>query len=61
VVLHRCLPERNRFCAKAILQRVCAESAEDYRCGAEQCADRQERLQAVFLAFFFGLCGRFLP
>jgi hypothetical protein len=41
---------------------VCAESTEYDRCGAEQRADRQERLQAVvFFAFFFGLCGRFLP
>ena len=38
-----------------------AKGAEDNRCGAEQRADRQERLQAVFLAFFFGLCGRSLP
>jgi hypothetical protein len=44
-----------------VLERVRAESTEDYRCGAEQRADCQERLQAVFLAFFFGLCGRFLP
>jgi hypothetical protein len=44
-----------------VLERVRAESTEDNRCGAEQRADRQERLQAVFLAFFFGLCGRFLP
>ena len=38
-----------------------AECTEYHRCGAEQRADRQERLQAGFLSFFFGLCGRFLP
>jgi hypothetical protein len=38
-----------------------AERAKRYCRGAEQRADRQERLQAVFGAFFFGLCGRFLP
>jgi hypothetical protein len=40
---------------------VRTEGAEDNCCGAEQRANRQERLQAVFRAFFFGLCGRFLP
>jgi hypothetical protein len=29
--------------------------------GAEERADCQKRLQAVFLTFFFSLCGRFLP
>jgi hypothetical protein len=37
------------------------EGAEDNRRGAQQRADRQEWLQALFLTFFFGLCGRFLP
>jgi hypothetical protein len=41
---------------------VRAERAEHHRRGAEQRADREERLQAAFGAFFFfGLCGRFLP
>ena len=61
VVLHRGLPDSQRICAQAGFQRVRAERSEHHRHGAEQRADRQERLQAVFLAFFFGLCGRFLP
>jgi hypothetical protein len=55
------LPDQQRFAAQAFFERVRTERAEDNRCGGEQRADRQERLQAVFLAFFFGLCGRFLP
>jgi hypothetical protein len=59
--LHCGLPDRQRVGAQLRLQSMSAESAEDDCRGAEQRADRQERLQAVFLAFFFGLCGRFLP
>jgi hypothetical protein len=61
VVLHCGLPERQRIRAQPVFQRMSAERAEHHRGGAEQRADRQERLQAGFLSFFFGLCGRFLP
>jgi hypothetical protein len=55
------VPELQRVGTEAFLQRMGAKRAEQNRCGAERSADRQERLQAVFGAFFFGLCGRFLP
>ena len=61
VVLHCGLPDGQSVGAQSGLERVSTERTEHYRRGAEQRADRQERLQAGFLFFFFGLCGRFLP
>jgi hypothetical protein len=62
MVLDRGLPKLERIGTEAFFQRMGAKGAEHYRRGAEQRTDRQDRLQAGFFwAFFFGLCGRFLP
>jgi hypothetical protein len=61
VVLNGGLPDLQRLRGEAFLQRMRTEGAEQNRRGAEKRAGRQERFQAAFGAFFFGLCGRFLP